>query len=516
VRIFNRAQMQEADRRAIEEHGIPATVLMERAGERVVEAMAAHFASLASLRIAVLCGRGNNGGDGFVVARLLRGRVKAPVGLYLLGRPADLAGAAREAARKYTDDGGLVTEITGIDAWAAERAAVLDVDVIVDAIVGTGLSAPLTGLPAAVVDVVSRLPVPVVSVDLPSGLNADSAAVTQPAIRAVLTVTFAAPKIPLVCMPAAEYAGTVVVADIGIPPGVIGQVTGPRVEQITGDDCRHLIPPRRRDAHKGSNGHVLVVAGSRGKTGAAALTACAALRSGAGLVTVATPASCASIVASFAPEIMTLALAETVDGQVALEAAEAVLAFDASVLAVGPGLGRSAQTTAFIQELVKRGRRPMVLDADGLNAFEGHAERLSSPAPVVITPHPGEMARLTGQSTTAVQADRLRAAGQFAIDRRVCVVLKGQGTIVAESDGRLFVNTTGNPGMATAGMGDVLTGVIAAWLAQSGDVEASARLGVYLHGLAGDLAAAELGERGLIARDVIERLPRACRTLSSQ
>jgi NAD(P)H-hydrate epimerase len=515
VRIFNRAQMQEADRRTIEEHGIPATVLMERAGERVVEAMSAHFASLASLRVVVLCGRGNNGGDGFVVARFLRGRVKAPVGVYLLGRLEDVTGAAREALEKYQDGGGVVTAVPGTDAWATHRAKALDVDVIVDAIVGTGLARPLTGLPAAVVENVSRLSASVVAVDLPSGMNADTADVTPPVIRAALTVTFAAPKIPLVCMPAAEYAGTIVVGDIGIPPSVITQVSGPIVRQITADDCRELVRPRRPDAHKGSNGHVLVVAGSRGKTGAAALTAFAALRSGAGLVTVATPASCASIVASFAPELMTLPLAETADGHVAADAAEAVLAFEASVLAVGPGLGRSAQATAFVQELVRRTGRPVVLDADGLNAFEGHVERLSSQAPLIVTPHPGEMARLTGQSTAAVQADRLRVASQLSADRKLYVVLKGHGTIVAEPGGRLFVNTTGNPGMATAGMGDVLTGVIAAWLAHTGDVEASARLGVYLHGLAGDLAAAELGERGLIARDVIERLPRACRTLST-
>jgi NAD(P)H-hydrate epimerase len=516
VRIFNRAQMQEADRRAIEEHGIPATVLMERAGERVVEAMSAHFASLASLRIAVFCGRGNNGGDGFVVGRLLRGRVKAPIAVYLLGRLEDVAGAACEAVRKYQEDGGAVTEIAASEAWVAHRTKALDADLIVDAIVGTGLAKPLTGLLAAVVDDISRLSVPVVAVDLPSGLNADRADVTPPVIRAALTVTFGAPKIPLVCMPAAEYAGTVVVGDIGIPPGVISQVSGPVVRQITAADCRELLPARRRDAHKGSNGHVLVVAGSRGKTGAAALSALAALRSGAGLVTVATPASCASIIASFAPELMTLPLAETADGQVAPESAEVVLAFEASVLAVGPGLGRSAAAAAFVQELVRRARRPMVLDADGLNAFEGHAERLSSAAPIIITPHPGEMARLTGQSVAAVQADRLRAAGQLADDRKLCVVLKGHGTVVAQPGSHQFVSTTGNPGMATAGMGDVLTGVIAAWLAQSGDADVSTRLGVYLHGLAGDLAAAELGERGLVARDVIERLPRACRTLESK
>jgi NAD(P)H-hydrate epimerase len=508
--------MQEADRRTIEDHGIPATVLMERAGERVVEAMSAHFASLASLRVSVLCGRGNNGGDGFVVARVLRGRVKAPVAVYLLGRREDVAGAAREALRKYEDAGGLVTEIAGTDAWAAHRAKALEADVIVDAIVGTGLAQPLSGLPATVVEDVSRSSAPVVAVDLPSGLNADSAEVKPPAIRATLTVTFAAPKIPLVCMPAAEYAGALVVADIGIPPAVIAEVSGPMVRQITADDCRGLVQPRRRDAHKGSNGHVLVVAGSRGKTGAAALTALAALRSGAGLVTVATPASCASIVGSFAPEVMTLPLVDTADGQVALDAAEAVLGFEASVLAVGPGLGRSPAATAFVQEVIRRATRPVVLDADGLNAFDGHPEGLSCQAPVIVTPHPGEMARLIGRSTATVQADRLRAAGQFAVDHKLCVVLKGHGTIVAEPGGRLFVNTTGNPGMATAGMGDVLTGAIAAWLAQIGDADASARLGVYLHGAAGDLAAAELGERGIIASDVIERLPRACRTLSAK
>jgi NAD(P)H-hydrate epimerase len=372
--------------------------------------------------------------------------------------------------------------------WTHHRLSATDADLLIDALFGTGLTRPLAGLAAAIVADLNDAPVPVVSIDLPSGLSADRTDVPGPVVQADLTITFGAPKLPLAVTPACAYAGALVVADIGISPRVIEALPGPRVDWLEPEALRPLVRKRHVDSHKGQYGHVLVIGGSRGKIGAAGLAGMAALRAGAGL------------------------------GTIAEDALPAVLKFDADVIALGPGLGRSPSTTAFVRGLVEQCRLPLVIDADALNAIAGHVDLLEAhvSSDVVITPHPGEMARLAGTTIERVQSDRLGMALTFAARHRAHVVLKGHRTVIATPAGRAFVNPTGNPGMATAGTGDVLTGVIAASLATGRSAVEAATLGAYLHGLAGDLAAARDGETGLVASDVIAQLRLATRTLASE
>jgi NAD(P)H-hydrate epimerase len=517
MRVLTTTQMREADRRTIEEIGLPSIVLMENAGRQVVAAMESSFDGLASMRIAVLCGRGNNGGDGFVVARTLFER-NLDVGVYLVGQAAEVKGDARVNLDVLRNVGVDVVEVGDAAAWELHGTDVLGSDVIVDALFGTGLNTPLSGLAETVVADLNASARPVVSIDLPSGLSADGPEVPGPAVHANVTVTLGAPKLPLVLPPAESFAGNLVIADIGIPQAVIRALDGPWVEILTKDSMRALIEPRSQDSHKGDYGHVLVVAGSRGKSGAAALSATAALRSGAGLVTVATPASVAPTVAALAREYMTIPLDETEDGTIAYEAIDHVLETEADVIAVGPGLGRSPSTVAFVQALVERAGVPLVVDADALNAFAGDSDRLvgRDGIEIVITPHPGEMSRLAGVSVDDVQAHRLDMARDFATTHRVHVVLKGHRTLIATPDGKTFINLTGNAGMATGGTGDVLTGMVSAWLAQFLDAEAAAKLAVYLHGLAGDLAEADEGEVGMIAGDLVDRLGDAVLELTAR
>jgi NAD(P)H-hydrate epimerase len=334
-------------------------------------------------------------------------------------------------------------------------------------------------------------------------------------------VALAAPKVPLVLPPAEARAGDVVIADIGIPADILNSVDGPRVELLTRAAMRELIHPRAADAHKGDFGHVLVVAGSRGKTGAAHLAAIGALRAGAGLVTVATAEPCLPTIAAMAPEYMTQAIPERGSGADAgldPDAVDGLFGHPHDVIAIGPGLGQTALTRRFVAALVDRATVPLVIDADGLNAFGLEPERLAGRdgRDVIITPHPGEMARLIGMSTHEVQASRLEVARNFAVAHRVYVVLKGHRTLVATPEGSVFINPTGNPGMATGGTGDVLTGVIAACLAQLLDAEAACKLAVYLHGMAGDLAEADEGEISLIATDVVGHLGDAIMELTAR
>jgi ADP-dependent NAD(P)H-hydrate dehydratase / NAD(P)H-hydrate epimerase len=516
MRILNADQMREADRRTIEEIGIPSLVLMENAGRQVVAVMEAAFEDLAERRVAVLCGRGNNGGDGFVVARTLRQR-GVDVSVFLVGRLADVRGDARTNLEVLGRLGLPVVEIAGEQEWELHASEVVGHDVIVDALFGTGLKSPLAGLIETIVDDVNGAPVPVVAIDLPSGLSADTHEIIGPAIQAALTVTLGAPKIPLVLPPARELVGDLAVADIGIPEEVIEAVNGPNVRLLTADDLRALLPARSRDAHKGTFGHVLVVAGSRGKTGAAHLAASGALRSGAGLVTVATPGSCQPIVASLGAEYMTEGLAETADGTLSAFALDDVLRLTGDVIAAGPGLGSTDAVGAFVTGLLERSTAPLVLDADAINAFAGEPGRLVARENqvVVVTPHPGEMARLLGIPTGDVQAHRLETALTLATTHRLFVVLKGHRTIIATPDGHAFVNTTGNPGMATGGTGDVLTGMIAAWLAQLADPATACCLAVHLHGAAGDLAADDEGEVSMTAGDLVQHIGDAVLELSA-
>ena len=507
MRVLTTAQMRDADRRTIDTVEIPSAVLMENAGRQVVAAMERHWRSLDGQRVAVVCGKGCNGGDGFVVARVLAVS-GVDTRVYLLVPASEIEGDAGMNLSALETVGVPVIDVTEPDAWAAHLPDIAAMDMVVDALFGTGLARPLEGHWLTVVEDLNASGVPIVSVDLPSGLSADATHLIGAAIDATLTVTLGALKLPLLVTPAATRAGDVVVADIGIPDAVIGGLDGPRVEVLTRARARDLIVPRPDDIHKGDCGHVLIVGGSTGKTGAARLAALGALRSGAGLVTVATPRVCEPVVSALMPEYMTLGLDDTADGTVSAEAVDTVLAARCDVLAVGPGLGQGAGVRSLVRALVERATVPLVLDADGLNAFADDPTGLvgREGRDLIITPHPGEMARLVGTTIEDVQTHRVDVARELAKTRELYVVLKGARTVVATPTGAVLINVTGNPGMATGGTGDVLAGVVAAWLAQLLDAEAACALGVLLHGLAGDLAAAEQGEEGLIASDLADHL----------
>ena len=516
MRVLSAAQMREADRRTIEDIGIPSLVLMENAGRQVVAAMEAIHPDILDRQVAVLCGRGNNGGDGFVVARTLLQR-GVDVYVFLIGQVSDVRGDARVNLDILGRLGVTVIEVADGQAWELHLSEVRDCTLIVDAIFGTGLNAPVAGLIESVITDVNASGIPVVSIDLPSGLSADSSDVPGESIEAGTTITLGAPKLPLVLSPAENHAGDIVIADIGIPIDIIDGLDGPHIELLTRASARELLAPRTADSHKGDYGHVLLVAGSPGKTGSAHLSGMGALRGGAGLVTVATPLSCQAIVATMAPEYMTFGLAETSDG-LDPGGVEALIEMARDVIAIGPGLGQASGTKQFIQRLVDRATTPLVIDADGLNAFTDDPDRLSGRdgRDVIITPHPGEMARLVGMSTDEVQASRLEIARNFAVAHHVYVVLKGHRTLIATPDGKVFINPTGNAGMATGGTGDVLTGMVAAWLGQLLDAEAACKLAVYLHGMAGDLADADEGDVALTASDLVAHIGDAVQELTAR
>ncbi len=516
LRVLNARQMRAADRRTIDEVGLPSIVLMENAGRQVVAALETLIDELPSRSVAILCGTGNNGGDGFVVARSLQQRGMAPA-VFLVGTAAEVRGDARINLDVLGQLGTPVVEIADASAWELHGSEVTGADVIVDAIVGTGLSRALAGLHETIVADVNASGASVVAVDLPSGLSADAAEPLGPSLHAMITVTLGAPKVPLVLPPAEHTAGDVVIADIGIPEFVIDELEGPRLFLLTREYVRTLLPPRSPDAHKGDFGRVVVVAGSLGMTGAAALSARAALRMGAGLVTVATPGSVQPVVAGLGSEFMTVPLAED-GGCVSAAAADRVLELTADVVAVGPGLGSGPGVSAFVRALLARCEAPLILDADALNACAGDPAMLigREERPVIITPHPGEMARLIGCATEDVQANRLGLATEFAARHGVTVVLKGYRTIIASPQGDVFVNPTGTPGMATAGSGDVLTGMIAAALAQLLDPATACQLAAYVHGAAGELADADEGEVSMVAGDIVSHIGDAVQELAGR
>lgn len=507
MRVLNAAQMRDADRQTIDEVGIPSMVLMENAGRQVVAALEAAYDDLEDRHVAILCGRGNNGGDGFVVARTLYQR-GTDVSVFVIGSLSAVKGDARLNVEILGRLGVTVVEISDEQAWELHFSEISQCDLIVDAIFGTGLTSPLAGMLETVAADINASGIPVVAVDLPSGMSADHADPIGDCIRAQITVTLAAPKLPLVLPSGEASAGNIVVADIGIPPAVIENLAGPRLELLTREAMRATIHPREADSHKGDFGHVLIVAGSLGKTGAAHLAALGALRSGAGLVSVATPKSCQPVVAAMGAEYMTLPLAENSEGRVTLDAVAQLLEFEQDVMVVGPGLGTGSDVVAFINALIEQTDGPVVIDADALNAMAGNPGRLQTDGSrqIIITPHPGEMARLVGTSVEEVQAARVDVARTFAVARQIYVILKGYRTLVATPDGKVFINPLGNPGMATGGTGDVLTGVLAAWLGQLLDAEVACKLAVYLHALAGDLAEADEGEIAMTAADLAGHL----------
>jgi hydroxyethylthiazole kinase-like uncharacterized protein yjeF len=516
MKIVSAAEMREIDRCTSERFGVPSITLMENAGSAVARFIHSDYPHAG--RVSLVCGKGNNGGDGFVVARKLVEMGRA-VRVLVLADPADLRGDAAAMYHKMLQKlqplgiaPVIVLETSALDA--ADAAEIFAADVIVDAILGTGFRPPVSVLYAAAIEKMNRAAARIVAVDIPSGADADalhpsSASGSSAQARADAVVTFTAPR------PAHVFAGLThgptVIAPIGSPPAAIVSQLG--LHLSTPPDFAALLAPRALEANKGSYGHVLVIGGSVGKAGAAAMAGFAALRAGAGLSTVATAKSVLATVAGFHPELMTEPLAETKDGTISAQAVgmglDALL--EHKTLAIGPGISRNSETADFVRTIVTRGDKFLVVDADAVNAFEGAADQLNGCGRiVVITPHPGEMSRLTGLTIAEIQANRLEVARKFAREHELIVVLKGHRSLIVAPDGAVWVNHTGNPGMATGGTGDVLTGMVAGLIAQHPQhaLEATA-LAVYLHGLAGDLAAASIGENSLVATDLVRFLPQA-------
>lgn len=509
MKVSTAAEMREIDRRAIQEFGIPGAALMENAGGEVARKVAGIVGPLTDKLVCIFTGKGNNGGDGFVAARHLTGR-GARVKVFLLGAAEGVTGDARIHLDVWRNMGGDIIEINEERDWDKAKFAVAFADCLVDALLGTGFHGETGGHLAEAINIMNTGKKPVVAVDIPSGIDADTGQARGAAVRASHTVTFALSKPGLLLHPGASHAGEITVADIGMPAGLL-LAEEIRQNAITAGVVKGMFPRRPPEAHKGLNGRVAIVAGSTGLTGAAALAAQAAVRTGAGLVTLGVAASLYPLLAVKLTEVMAKPLPETESGVIGLAAADSIaeLTSACDVLAIGPGLGQAADTQAMVRKIVREAKCPLVIDADALNALAGYTDILQeSEALAVLTPHPGEMARLTGLSVAAINGDRIAAARAAAARWGAIVVLKGAGTVVAFPDEEVYINTTGNAGLATGGTGDVLTGVIAALIAQGLSSHDAAVAGAYLQGLAGDIAAGGCPV-GLAASDLFPALREA-------
>lgn len=506
--IVTPEQMRELDRRTIQDVGMPGIVLMELAARGVMlEVEAILGGRIVGTRVAVFCGGGNNGGDGFAVARrLLNAGAEATV--YLVAERAKIQGDAKANMEIYEKLGGRVLEVT--DRKNLEK--IPPVDLIIDALLGTGLRGGADGLVAEAIETINVLQAPVVSVDIPSGVNGATGYAEGPAVRADITATFGEIKVGHIVSPGIDLAGRISRVDIQIPPKFVMETEVP-LYLVEPADVYEMLPERHLSTHKGDVGKVLVVAGSVGMTGAAELASKATLRSGAGMVKVATAKSAQAILAGRSAEVMTIPVADTENGSIAAEAEETIDEARewADVEVIGPGLSLNPDTIKWIEQHVEDLPLPTVIDADGLNALAqlaGSLENLKE-RDVVLTPHVGEFARLTGKTSQDIAMDRLGSVRDFARKKGVTVVLKGVPTLIAGPEGPVYAVLAGNPGMATAGMGDVLTGAIAGFLAQGLAPREAAITAVTVHGLAGNLATDELGSRGIVAGDVVEKLPLA-------
>jgi NAD(P)H-hydrate epimerase len=516
VPVFSGEEMRAVDRRAIEELGIAGATLMENAGRGAADCIQAALGDLGlprrGVRVVVVCGKGGNGGDGFVVARRLK-QAGHRVRVFLLAARDEVRGDAALKLREM-ERGGLRARV--IDADALVRA-LAEAQLVIDALLGTGFRGAPSPAVARAIEQVNASGRPVVSLDIPSGLSVDGAAAEGPVVRAALTPTFAGLKRGLVAGDGVASAGRVVVIDIGVPRAEVERGIATFVVEPV--DVTPHFPPRRRGSHKGTYGHLLIVAGSVGKTGAAALAARGAMRAGVGLTTVATAASAQPVVASLILEAMSEPLPETARRTISLKARQRLdeLVERRDAVTLGPGLGLDEETQTLARNLVSECPRPMVVDADALTALAGHLERLrEAPAVRCLTPHPGEMARMLGVSVADVQRDRIATVRQFATTWRAPLVLKGSTSVIGLPDGTVLLNPTGNPGMASGGTGDVLSGVLGAFLARGLESAAALASAVYLHGLAGDVAAERVGQESLVAGDVIEALPEAFRRIGDR
>jgi len=502
MKLVTAAEMRQLDRRTIEDIGVPSVVLMENAGRSTFQIILREFPDLLG-PVAVLAGRGNNGGDGLVVARYLANEGFS-VTVFLMASRDRVRGDALVNLKILEAMGHQVEEVLEEDQLNAAVHRLSRAELVIDALLGTGLDSPVRGLLAQLIDRVNKLRAPILAVDIPSGLSADTGEPLGSTVQADVTVTCGLPKLGQIVPPGRDYVGRLWVVDISIPPALTRDL---KTELAAAPEMRRLLPRRPFASHKGTFGHLVVLAGSEGKTGAAAMTAEAGLRSGAGLVTAAVPASLNDILEAKLTEAMTLPLPEAEGaralGEKALAALTDFLA-DKSAAALGPGLGTHPETRELVRSLVQNCPLPLIIDADGLNCLAGQLEALKgAPGPRILTPHPGEMSRLLGTTAKEVQSRRLEIARDFAGAHGVWLVLKGSQTLVAAPDGQVSLNPTGNPVLASGGTGDVLTGLIGGFAAQGLPPWDAARLGVYLHGLAADYLAEQIGPRGHIAGDLL-------------
>jgi NAD(P)H-hydrate epimerase len=513
VKVLTAEEMREVDRRAIEEVGIPGAVLMENAGRKAAEFIREAYPSVR--RVAVIAGKGNNGGDGFVIARYLL-NWGCQVEVLLLGRKDEVRGDAALNLKVLSSMMEIV-EVTDSAKWGRLKGALVFSDIIVDAMLGTGAKGAPRDLYAEVIEFINSLRVPIAAVDIPSGLDADSGLMEGVCVKAETTITMGAPKVGLLLYPGAKNVGTLRAVDLGVPDRLLNDDKF-KINLVSEPTVREFLPVREDDAHKGSCGRVLVISGSVGLTGAAAMTSLAALRAGAGLVTLGVPKSLSDLMEAKLTEVMKLPLAETEGRSLAERAFDEIVGFIKPakyILAIGPGLSRNPETAGLVKRVVSDIDSPMVIDADGLNNLGPNTDALKKrTSPTIITPHWGEMARLLDTTIEGIEKDQVGTARRATAHFRAVVVLKSARTLVADPEGNVYINPTGNSGMATAGSGDVLTGIIAGLMAQGASPVEAAVAGVYVHGMAGDLGAEVKGKMGLIAGDILESVPEALKRLS--
>ncbi|MEA3437253.1 MAG: NAD(P)H-hydrate dehydratase [Thermodesulfobacteriota bacterium] len=506
--LVTASEIQQMDRETIESFGIPGRVLMENAGLGATRVLIDQFDDIINKNVGVIAGRGNNGGDGFVISRYLAQK-GSNVTVYLLAESAGVKGDAAANLKLLAPLNVPVVEIPDERSFLAQKTGMLHQEIWIDALLGTGLKSDVKGYFKNIIEFINALDKPVFSVDIPSGLNSDTGQVCGACIRAQATATFAFAKTGQMLFPGAEYTGYLEIIDIGIPDHIAKNIR-PKQQLLTPERIRSTFKPRIPVAHKGTTGHVLVVSGSVGKTGAAAMTAMSAMRAGAGLVTIAIPESLNPVVETQVLEAMTYPLPETENGIICESSFNKIMDLLAGkkCLAIGPGLGEAAETKKLVHRIIKESPVTIVLDADGLNNIAGSTEILKkAKTPLILTPHPGEMARLMDSTAASVQKDRITCAREFAERFNVHIILKGAKTIIAHPDSNIFINPTGNPGMASGGMGDVLTGIIAGLVAQGFSPESATHAGVYLHGAAADALAEKIGPFGYLATEVMNAIP---------
>lgn len=508
MRLVKASEIKEMDRLSIHEIGIPGAVLMENAARGASRIFLEHFDPVEGSHVIIICGRGNNGGDGYVMARYLS-QAGLKITVLILSETDKISGDALTNLDIIKRMGIEIKAAPDYEAWAGISASLAECDYIIDGILGTGLNSQVKGFYGSVIGDINKSGKPVTAIDIPSGLNADTGQVMGVAVKAELAVTFGFPKLGQLLFPGAELVGRLARIDIGIPDIVVERVSS-EYRMIEPDDFSDLIYEGKEDIHKGTRGHLLVLAGSTGKTGAATLTALGALRAGAGLVTLGIPVSLNNILEAKLTEVMTEPLPETAEGSLSLEARDRIfpLLEGKTALAIGPGLSTNPETSALVREIISECGLPMVIDADGLNALAGQVSALESlDDKKVLTPHPGEMGRLAGITSADVQLDRVGVAARFADEHGCFLALKGARTLLAEPGGMKYLNPTGNPSLSSGGSGDVLTGLIAGFLARGWPVSKAAVAGIYLHGLAADLLAEDMGKAGLMAGELPDVVP---------